>query len=339
MMADINITMIGGSGSGKTTYMLAMYEDMRYGYGGFNFAATDPDIDQRFSMEWEEMEILGERRKWPPLSTEAVPFDFDLLFAFERFLTFRWLDYPGGNVLIRNSSTEIAEELKDQISRSVCVLIVVPGDQLFEFGAEREPPNKLKRKMHIADINRLLMFMRSNFTDDDVPSVVLLVTKSDLFDRRFGEDSEKLGINSTRKEHLVECLKKVYPQVLTESSRIHTLICPVTLGRDLAYDGTQGLQKGEIDPKWVHLPVLFAYSEYAKRLRRGFNDLKDGYYDDRHKIGNNAIKRWWNNDEISDIDKKIKEVGERLNIIEDRLRVIDDAMPQDIVVYRNGVEQ
>ena len=39
-MADITITMIGGSEFGKTTYLVAMYDDMRFGYGGFTFSAV-----------------------------------------------------------------------------------------------------------------------------------------------------------------------------------------------------------------------------------------------------------------------------------------------------------
>lgn len=342
-MADITITMIGGKGSGKTTYLAAMYDDMRHGYGGFSFSAVDPDIDIQLADAWEDIEKTGVARKWPAPTDESAEFDFDMLYAFERFMTFKWVDYPGDSIVTRKRN-EISEELVRYLKGSSCIYIVAPGEFLFDVGQSGR--RVAEKAMFVSDVGRLMKEVINSLPADKKPSLVILVTKFDKFKSSFNkmQDSDQPWtgtiVDGCRpreygtkiQDYLEYCVSEAYSQVCAPDGGLNTMICTVTLGNGLADD----IAGGAIAPEWVHAPVLFAYLEYVSRLESDYRKIQYEVQNNRRDMASNMLKRWINEDEIASLDSQLKSLQERLNQYQSRLKIVKQAMPTDMIIFRNG---
>src|SRR4051812_40320997 len=96
MAAPIKLTMLGGTRTGKTCYLVGMYGMMRRGTDGFTFAAVDMDEDLLLAQQWKTMRTTTGDKRWPPPTTETKEHEFDFCYGYKPFRRFSWHDYRGG---------------------------------------------------------------------------------------------------------------------------------------------------------------------------------------------------------------------------------------------------
>jgi len=286
-MSDINITMLGASGSGKTCYMLAMYAVMSIGIRGFTFTTQDPDDDLELGSHWERLETKG---KWPEATSQSTDWSFDCGYGFKKIKGFRWHDYRGG-ALLDNSKPVDREELLKKFKASQCVILCIDGEKLASFVLEQSgiPPE-------IRQFNTLMTKFVEQTNGKTVP-VVIAITKADLCN---GEGLSK-GVNSIK--------EKMLSTLFAKDSGWLVMICPVSLGRVIS------AERFEINPVNVHLPVTFAIFnalktdiENSRQAVREYEDRKRKKDSEVQYLGRHALARWWNDNDIASVQSDIADL-------------------------------
>ena len=151
------------------------------------------------------------------LTDKIEEFEFDLLYAFERFMTFKWVDYPGGMIVTRN---RICDELLQHLKVSSCIYIVTPGNHLFDL-AHDGGGRAAERAMFVSDVKRLMNAVINAPSNERKPSLVILVTKYDLFKHRFNKmQAGEHPSSGNMKEYLRSCVEKVYSEVFVREKQI-----------------------------------------------------------------------------------------------------------------------
>jgi hypothetical protein len=243
---EIDITMLGSSGSGKTCYMLGMYAKFHIGdQRGFMLSAADLDDDIRLTSLWETIVSLKNEKRWPPPNAgEVLDYKFSLDYGFKPIMSFNWMDYRG-DAMRDSSSEEDVRKLIDRLQRSSCIFLCVSGEHLTE---------RLDRRFFLiardAQADRMNQFMIKVFeaarpTSQRPFPVVVVITKYDICAHR-------------RPDEVVADVKRMFPSLFVPGSGWLTMICPVSLGKGLVQDRN----RGDIDPINIHIPVMFAI--YAK---------------------------------------------------------------------------
>jgi len=239
-MSDARITMLGASGAGKTTYMIAMYAAMQLGIDGFTLTAQDSDEDVRLTRLWEN---LLERHEWPAATAgESVVYGFVFNYAFRPMLTFDWIDYRGAALEDEKDKRDVAR-LQEYMKQSTCVFLCVSGEFL------QEPLDSTIKLMRAGArtksglINTYMRQLRDTIspTDEQPFPVAVTITKYDLCAHR-------------KRDDVIEDIKQLFSPLFAPGSGFLTMISPVSLGRGLADD----VATGEIDPVNIDLPVSFA---------------------------------------------------------------------------------
>jgi len=165
----MRITMMGTTGVGKTTYLVAMYNDLaRKGRNGFKLKANK-DIDVRLGNDWRDM--VGSH-SWPRPSDYYLDMEFELFFNTTKITDFNFVDYRGGAIKDL-SDTDHAKKLTNDLLRSDALLIL--ADSWFIANTEYD----------IADIqnevNRIQIFIEDFFEKNPEKRLVLgvVLTKID----------------------------------------------------------------------------------------------------------------------------------------------------------------
>jgi len=319
MEKKIKITMLGTTSAGKTCYMLAMYAKMTEGVDGFTLTTTDPDMDIELIDMWEKLESGDDEQRWPkPNPAGAVLYEFDFSYGFHtKLMKFDWLDYRGGALRDKSSEQDV-QDLQKNLSDSSCVFLCISG----EFLSEKYEDASIIRKARIDRMNRFITGIGKN-----IP-VVILITKSDLCKKR-------------PKDELIEDIKKLFSTFFDKGAGWFVMICPVTLGDELAKDNKGGM----IAPKHVHLPLIFAiYSTYLQELINTKREIEDAEKD-LYRIKNRPVTQkfvdWWKGrtPEMSP-SKKIDQHTQKYNEIAVKMSLMTQKLQhQDVSIYFDGKEE
>jgi GTPase SAR1 family protein len=340
-MSDATILMLGGASSGKTCFMLGMYNDMRYGREGFTFSAIDSDMDRLLSDRWESIENNTGMDRFPAITEEYTEYDFSFNYALRRFMTFKWIDYPGRELTIRNS------DLKEYLENAIGILICLPGDYILDYIAEGR---RTLKSLNTDIVNQLLLDMESHYESGVRPSIIVLVTKFDLFIKKLfdGEFVNNEGVSNRLRRLKVQAHERDDPEkyashavekividilkvVFAKDCGWNVLICPVTLGMEISDDN----DSGPADVLYMHLPVLFTFLEYARRLKNLWQDVRNG-----KEVEIEGVKKKWfpifKRTAIVELSQNLEKAQARIAEIEARERIVQDGFPEDAIVYRNG---
>ncbi len=261
----MKITMLGNSASGKTCYMLGMYAFMSMGLKGFTLTATNPDQDLRLMDQWEA--LIGDNILPPatqPQSQESPIYTYNFSFNYgaKPLIDFEWIDYRGG-ALAGDSSQADATFLRQKSRQSDCLFLCVPAEYLQEeiVNPNGEVNNRVKLKvagkLAVNRINSILTEIQQEIKQDKndgqaVP-IAIVITKFDLI---FGKRN---------REAITRDIKELFNPLFIENSGWLTMICPVSLGKDIRIEDNKII--GEIDPINVHIPLVFAiYSQLTKEV-------------------------------------------------------------------------
>lgn len=265
----MKITMIGNTSSGKTCYMLCMYAFMSMGLNGFTLNTTDPDQDIQLMDQWEE---LSEENNLPTATVAksqdepVYNYNFNFNYGARPLINFEWIDYRGG-ALTSDSSSDDANVLRENARESDCLFLCVPADILIDRIVEEDGTvnnrAKLKaassRRLAVGKVNSILSLIQEDIQqkqgkDTTIP-IAILITKFDLI---FGKRS---------KDEITRDIQELFNPLFTPDSGWWTMICPVSLGKDITIKKNNGSQQllGEVDPINVQIPLIFAiYSQLRK---------------------------------------------------------------------------
>lgn len=257
----VTVTMLGTSGSGKSTFMLGMYAILAGGVRGY-FAHAAHDDHLQLMDQWD---LLYEDGRLPPPTPERTRnYRFHFLQGLEQLLLIDWMDYRGGALSDHSSSADTAELIKRMVA-SDGVYIVLDGmvvaewvRAMVEAAVEQRGPlelGRLRRKLRVEDMTGILL---RSITDREhegkpPPSLVVVITKMDTL-----TTITKLPLHETMgliRDYLPDLLPAAHAEGVT------TLLQPVQLG-DFGTEQTEVVDKNSVAPRDLEKPFIFTFLEY-----------------------------------------------------------------------------
>ena len=138
-LPSINIVTLGGPGSGKTTFLAKLYDELRVVHPDRPFTLALPDGAQRTHLENWATTIRSLGGEWPDstASTHLVRYEFTCKVAEQGVqrpvLSITYWDYSG-EALLQNTALpdidKLRHELSEKVARADALLIVVDGEDL-----------------------------------------------------------------------------------------------------------------------------------------------------------------------------------------------------------------
>ena len=258
-MVDINtpqFTILGMSGSGKTSYLLGVYKKMSAGIKGFSFS-TDDDTDVVLRTRFERMSSndLGIDRF--PLGTDQVDiYKFTLEYTLDPIMDFNWIDYPGDALNEKKSGDiDTYNNLSSYILNSQVLFICVDGSLL---GGTENNNDKIEILQDNCSSSMNLFFSRYLKENNYLPPIAIIITKADLCD------------NSCTNDNYEKIIREAFNPLFAKNSKSHRFvsIIPVSLGRDISINN----YTGKISPKRVEIPI---YMAIWFTLKLSLNNIKN----------------------------------------------------------------
>ena len=196
----MKVTMVGQSGSGKTTYMAALHEMLGANRVADSFYITPraSSFEEGIAEEGRFDDVsFGKRNfQFPNGTQQTTLWTFDFFHRERLVCGFEWIDYRGGivNELFNQDddqrSIEDREELLGHIRLSSAVLLFADSITLTHYSN----PRQRRIQSGARAINNLLRQYALHYSDRPL-TVVIVLTKadSDLIDPEWKEDNfEKL---------------------------------------------------------------------------------------------------------------------------------------------------
>jgi hypothetical protein len=319
MPEAIKITMLGYSGAGKTCYMVAMYKMMSYGIGlnGFSLSACDADDNVRFGELWKSLAETEGVDRWPaPTGDETFTYNFNFNYSFKPLLGFNWFDYRGGALEDYSSAPDVGE-LRQRLTDTSCIFLCVSGEH---FSKKLKPT--AYDKIGVGSINQLMTDTQNINGRNLPPAVVVVITKYDLCSHRpYAE--------------VVEEIRELFGVFFGQGTKWLVMICPITLGQELATDANLA----EVDPENVHLPVVFAM--YAELLRQSWilGNKKNEAVDMLNSLQSGFMSKWIQKNNIAQKREDLDFVNGNLEEIQSKLFLLSNGLRKNSVsLFFNGRE-
>lgn len=153
-------------------------------------------------------------------------------------------------------------------------------------------------------INRYLQKINSSQRKSLFP-IVIAISKADLC--------------SSRRDKLTNDIKSLFPLLFASNSIFIVLICPISLGKELA----QNPNTGAIHPINCHIPLLFALYCHLREVILASNvNPKTNITELKEKLDNllnhdfSFLNRWLRPGKIAELEKKIGEYEENYRIFQ-----------------------
>ena len=318
-LEDIKITVLGTTGAGKTSYLLGMYAQMQTGIQGFTLAAKDMDVDLELTERWEKLiSVTGEDR-WPtPNAATMEYYGFDFSYGFRPLIGFEWLDYRGLALSDRSTEQDVID-LVQYLSTSQCLFLCISGEHL----VDPITPSTV-REIKSDRMNQFIqqhISVNKNPTNQNPFPVAIVITKYDLCHHR-------------DRDEIVADVQKLFQALFTPNSGWLTMICPVSLGKELCND----LDKGNIDPVNVHLPVVFAVyaqlrasgiklKEQRDRLNLSIKDIKQ----------TNPLLQLFKSKELQEKTDHLQICETNISAVEENMQLLSQEL-QQVSLYFSGSE-
>ncbi|NEQ36668.1 MAG: hypothetical protein F6K40_10425 [Okeania sp. SIO3I5] len=271
--------------------MVGMYTATQGG-STFSFKATDPDEGVRLTAVWSTIVYNSGDDRWPPTTDQPKIYNFELCYAYKPLMEFEWLDYRGGSMLDLSSDDNV-RILKDYAAQSNGFFFCISGKYL------RDPVTEANLQEIAVDsqanlMSNYLQDLNLNSTRPDQNKsfpIVIIVT---MYDYCYHRD----------KRELIEDVKKIFPPLFASNSGWLVMICPVTLGKELA----QNSDNGKIEPKNLDVPVAFVlYSILTEQVQIQQEKLRE--IEDRldDLESSNRVNQWINRAEIKKLNKSFEQ--------------------------------
>ena len=341
------ITIIGDSGSGKTSYLWTMYHYLSSAYyKGFTLSCMEsdspnakPDYDKEDEFYNSYLKLknteLGFGR-FPLRSNDKQTYFFSLKYKLEDVLSFGIPDYPGGVIDRRECGTE--EYLRD-LRESDSWVIFIDGEKLHEALVDIKDPDERKHYLHEKVFGKYIRCMRNNASI--IPTFIsIIVTKSDLLlkpliKKKYAEltncsPSERVMNAQTEAKKEVTNLFKEHIFDNIPEERFQISISFVTLGDTIAENN----YTGKLEPRNIEFPItislLSILEKECKNIKQKIKALENEIERIRQSIFAPKEKRIALQKEI---DNTWKPKLEFKNAV---ATVILERINDDVILYNHG---
>jgi hypothetical protein len=321
--------MLGGTRTGKTCYLVAMYGMMRKGTKGFTFSTPDLDEDLVLAQLWKKMRTTTGGDRWPPPTVETQDREFDFCHGYKPFRRFVWHDYRGG-ALHSPLTDPDAQKLADRLADSSCVMLCFSAAHL------TDPAGRVAEDgvaaIEVTDdgddeatrMNQLMSLVarKAQERGRPLPSVVVVLTKYDL-------------IAAWPREAVLEKVRDMFGPLYARGNGWTVTTCPVSLGTDLAGD-TDG---GKVEAVNVHRPVAFAvYCSMRQSAAQAAAGLaaRTASHGEAQKMG--RLGRWWNNVDLTSRADAVSRSQAEVNELGRQLDILFRELVEGLKIYHNGEE-
>jgi Double-GTPase 2 len=251
----LKLTMLGATNSGKTTFMLGMYNILAEGMHGYFMFTEDPDQDLDLRDEWDA--LLGSGTLPAATSAQANrSYGFVFNHGFTPLVSLDWMDYRGGAVSDRKDAADVSV-LQQRLAASDSIYLVLDGQKLAPWLDGSASLTAVKRAL---DVGRVSTLVNRAVTERvasglTVPSFVVVITKSDLL-RGPGRT-----LRAALDRLVDEALEDLAP--IAFNPDITALVCPVKVGNfGVRQDAVTPVNVSDIDPVGLHRPTIFSLMHY-----------------------------------------------------------------------------
>jgi hypothetical protein len=251
----LKLTMLGATNSGKTTFMLGMYNTLAEGIHGYFMFTQDPDQDLDLRDEWEA--LLGSGTL-PAATTVQASRYYGFVFnhGFTPLVSIDWMDYRGGAVGDRKDAADVPV-LQQRLADSDSIYLVLDGQKLAPWLDGAAPLTAVKGALGVGRVSTLVQRAVTDRLDRGlpVPSFAVVITKADLL-RGPGRT-----LRAALDRVVDEALKDLAP--IAFNPDITALVCPVKVGNFGArQNGSTPVNIADIDPVGLHRPTIFSLMHY-----------------------------------------------------------------------------
>ena len=317
-LEDIKTTILGTTGSGKTSYLLGMYAVMQTGVQGFTLSARDMDVGLDLIERWEQLLSIKGEDRWPaPNAGTMDHYTFDFSYGFRAIEGLEWVDYRGLALSDRSSQQDV-HDLANYLSQSKCLFLCISGEYL----TDKITPNTVRE----IKSDRMNQFIQQYISNNHNPTkeqpfpIAIIITKYDLCHHR-------------DKQAVIEDIRKLFQALFTPDSGWLVMICPVSLGKELCEDP----DTGNIVPVNNHLPIVFAvYSQlrtYGIELKEKRDDINKRL-NDSHK---NTLVKMLKSQEIKQDNEQLKTIDQEISTVEENMQLLAKEL-QQVSIFLNGSE-
>ncbi len=333
------VTVIGFTGSGKTTYLTGMYIRMSMGVKNFSLLCKDRNMDLYLENLWEK---ICEGSK-PDPNNRSECYDFHIAHNFKPVCDFKWLDYPGG--ILADPEHQDRDKLEESIKDSDCLLLIVDGELLADiqdsdankYGTnieklltgnsdtgyeEDEEEDKISLIQNVLNSSRgireeLKMFTQLSSEGFTLPPIGIVLTKCDLLGKEY-QDAVRLAIRNS------------FPGLFDEPDRI-VLLMSVSLG----YFTETGF---EPRPFCVEQPIAFAVLTILLKYIAALKMEKDK----NNKLiseHSGIISSLVNSGKVNKARENVKELGEAVDKWAKDAFGLIDLFSDKKTIYVGGIEK
>jgi len=247
----VTVTILGATGSGKSTYMLGMYAKLSRGLHQYFVLTRDPDVDLDLADAWDLLCDTGELPP-PTAMDQDQTYPFQLKHGVQPLIDIDWMDYRGGAIRDRTDAQD-TQRLRARLEVSDSIYVVLDGggvaDWLDTGNAERASRGMEVRRISTMIQSAVAARQQRGLT---APSIVVLITKIDLIRQRHGKLGPVLA-------EVVKRLEDLLPVAF--ATGITALVCPVQLG-DFGPGLHEHVDPESIKPIGLHRPLIFSFMHY-----------------------------------------------------------------------------
>lgn len=329
MQDIIKLTMLGGTRTGKTCYLVGMYGMMRRGEKGFTFAAVDLDEDLILAQQWKTIRTTTGDERWPKPTIETKDREFDFCYGYKPFRRFIWHDYRGGAMHSPLSDPD-AQRLVRQLVDSSCIMLCFSAAHL------SDPDGRVGRDGSVAiqvsedgddeatRMSRLLNEVAKQAAQrgQPLPSVVIVLTKYDL-------------IANWPKDEVLKKVRELFRPLYTEGGGWTVTTCPVSLGKGLA--GNE--MEGRVDGINLHRPVAFAVycaiRQSAAQVR-AVREARSREVEMARNMG--GLRRWWEGVNLTSREDALERTQVEVDELNKQLDVLFQELISGLRIFHNGEE-
>ena len=239
---NLTLTMLGTTSSGKTTFLLGMYDILSAGLHGYFTFTEDPDQAVDLRDAWDLLTDEGELP--PPNATDnSKHYRFVFSHGFTPLVTIDWMDYRGGALDDRRDSGSDVLELRARLERSDSIYLVLDGGSLASWLDDPVKRTVVQKKLKVQAMSSQVLQAVTNRKQNGLPlpSSAVLITKVDLLR---GADRSVGQALATVVHGLPELLPVVWVHVFT------ALICPVKAGEELRRELNRHRKNLDHRPGW-----------------------------------------------------------------------------------------
>lgn len=251
----LKLTMLGGTNSGKTTFMLGMYNTLAEGMHGYFMYTQDPDQDLDLRDEWNALVGSG---LLPPATAVQASRQYGLVFnhGFNPLVAVDWMDYRGGAVSDRKDAADVPG-LHRRLAESDSIHLVLDGQKLAPWLDGSASLPAVRSALDVGRVSALVNQAVGERVNGGlpVPSFVVVITKADLL--RAPGRTLRAALNRVVDEALANLAPIAFNPDIT------ALVCPVKVGNfGVRQDPAARVNISDIDPVGLHRPTIFSLMHY-----------------------------------------------------------------------------